>query len=772
MTWTLDECFNGNEEKDRKPIKELIMQFERYPGLKEIAFGVENLVVRRGQHASGVMMYNETPFETTALMRSPNGDITTQFDLHKSESLGDVKFDFLVTDICDKITTTLLLLQENEYFDKNLSLKEIYQEHLHPKKLNLKDPKIWQSLAEGSVQDVFQFNTQIGIETAKAIQPTNPAELTAANALMRLAAPEGQERPFDRYIRFKDDIGLWYEEMNEFGLSEEEQKILEPYYKRDYGVPASQEQLMLMVMDPNISHFTLAESNQTRKILAKKKVKEIPALKEKFIAQCPSQMLGEYCWRTMMLPQLSYSFSEVHSLLYSFIGIQTLVLATQFPMIYWNTACLIVNSGGLEDPMEVDDEDDVEEEEDSTKKKKTRSMNYGKVASAIGKMQTAGIEVSPPNINKSAYTFTPDEDHNIIRFGLSGITRISADLVQSIIANRPYTSLEDFLQRVKVNKTQMINLIKSGAFDEFGERTEVMRHYVNLISDTKKRITLQNLKMLFDFNLIPEKYDFQKRVFFFNKYLKKMKLDATYYGLDNIAFDFYANFDVDTLETTDETESGFKIKQSVWDAIYKENQNIIRPYVVEHNQELLEAVNNRLIKETWDKYCQGNISSWEMDSISFYSHEHELTGVDIVNGFSDFFELDEEPEIDKYIPIKGKQVPLFKLHRICGTVLDRDKLKKTVTILTTSGVVNVKIFGDAFSKYDKQISEIGADGKKHVIEKSWFKRGNKLIITGIRRGETFLAKKYSRTPYHLVELITDINENGMIETQGGRIDEE
>lgn len=269
MTWTLDECFNGNEEKDRKPIKELIIQFERYPGLKEIALGVEDLVVRRGQHASGVMMYNNSPFETTALMRSPNGDITTQFDLHKSEVLGDVKFDFLVTDICDKITTTLLLLQENNYFEKGLSLKEIYQKYLHPKQLNLKNPKIWQALADGSVQDVFQFNTQIGIETAKAIKPTNPAELTAANALMRLAAPEGQERPFDRYIRFKNNIRLWYEEMEEFGLSEDEQETLKPYYERDYGVPASQEQLMLMVMDPKISHFTLAESNQCRKILAK-----------------------------------------------------------------------------------------------------------------------------------------------------------------------------------------------------------------------------------------------------------------------------------------------------------------------------------------------------------------------------------------------------------------------------------------------------------------------------------------------------------------------
>lgn len=202
-------------------------------------------------------------------MKSPNGDVTTQFDLHKSESLGDVKFDFLVTDICDKLAVALNLLQKNGYFEGLNSLREIYNKYLHPQVIDLKNPRIWEALETGEVQDVFQFNTAIGIQTAQAIKPHNPAEMTSANALMRLVAPDGDERPFDRYVRFKENIQLWYDEMTEFGLTEEEQKILEPYYKRDYGVPASQEQLMLMVMDPKISHFTLGESNQCRKILAK-----------------------------------------------------------------------------------------------------------------------------------------------------------------------------------------------------------------------------------------------------------------------------------------------------------------------------------------------------------------------------------------------------------------------------------------------------------------------------------------------------------------------
>lgn len=325
ITWSLTECFEGNEEKGRKPIREFCSQFENYPGLKEIALGIENLIVRRGVHASGVIFYNNSPFETSALMKSPGGDITTQFDLHMEEKLGGTKFDFLVTEICDKITVALNLLRQNGYFSECNSLREIYNKYLHPQVLDLKNLRIWEALENGEVQDVFQFNTAIGLQTVQAIKPRNPIEMCAANGLMRLVAPEGQERPFDRYIRFKNNPKLWYDEMDREGLTKEEQKILEPYYARDYGVPFDQESLMRMVMDKNISHFTLAESNNTRKVLAKKKVKEIPVVKEKFISQCPSKRLGEYCWRTMMLPQMSYSFSNVHAMLYSFIGIQTLV---------------------------------------------------------------------------------------------------------------------------------------------------------------------------------------------------------------------------------------------------------------------------------------------------------------------------------------------------------------------------------------------------------------------------------------------------------------
>ena len=157
----------------------------------------------------------------------------------------------------------------------------------------------------------------------------------------------------------------------------------------------------------------------------------------------------------------------------------------------------------IEEDSEEDEDDDEEVSEVKKKKKKQKTTNYGKIATAIGKMRMSGVEVAPPDINKSTYTFSPDVEHNTIRYGLSGISKVGEEVVKNILANRPYSSVEDFTSKVKVSKPQVINLIKSGAFDSLGDRFEVMDNYIRSVSDQKKRVTLQNMKMLIDFNLLP-----------------------------------------------------------------------------------------------------------------------------------------------------------------------------------------------------------------------------------------------------------------------------
>ena len=84
-TRTLHQCYYGDEENDFKPIPLFVQQMNEYPELWETAQRIEGLVCRVGEHAGGVIFVDEPFTEATALMKVPNGDIVTQFDLHDSE---------------------------------------------------------------------------------------------------------------------------------------------------------------------------------------------------------------------------------------------------------------------------------------------------------------------------------------------------------------------------------------------------------------------------------------------------------------------------------------------------------------------------------------------------------------------------------------------------------------------------------------------------------------------------------------------------------------
>lgn len=774
MLWSLDDVTKGNEEKGRQPVTMFNNEMDKYPGLLDIVYGIDGLVNKRSQHASGVILYNSDPWDTNAVMRSPNGDLTTQFDLHKSEALGDTKFDFLVTEICNKITNAILLMQNDNVLPKNMSLREVYNKYLHPDVINLKDDRLWDTLASGQVVDLFQFDTPVGGQAIRSILPRDPIQMMMANALTRLTGEKGQERPIEKYVRFKNDIRQWYNECKRWHLTDDDIKLLEPYYLPVFGVPTTQEKLMLLCMEPKLAHFTLAEANTARKICAKKQLNKIPDLKEKFISQCPKRELGEYVWFSAIEPQMSYAFAEPHALAYSFIAIQILVLTTYYPIIYWNCACLITNSGG-DDFIEVDneeieinnDDDDDEEDDDDDEEisKKVKTTDYGKVATAIGNFQNRGIKIEPPDVNSSLFTFSPNVADNKIVYGLRGITRLSVDTIKSIIANRPFSSMEDFLTKVKLNKVQMINLIKCGAFDvvENKPREEIMHKYLESIADKKTRLTLQNMQMLITKELIPDEMSYYAKLFLFNKHLKTQKA-GQYYMLNDAAIRF-----IDEHFDLNKTADGDKILQTVWDKMYSNGMEPMRAYLKAHAQEMLDALNQSLYDEVAEKYAQGNISHWEMESVNFYSHEHEL--IKAANDYDDFFSLPEEPELEySFVSDSGQEIKIFKIHRIIGTVIDKNKLKNTVTLLTPTGVVNVKVYKNQYAVYDKQISAPKPGGGKTVLEKSWFSRGNKLLVQGIRRGNEFIPKKKKQALLPVITKIIDIDEKGTLTFQQERVE--
>lgn len=280
-TYTLQQCEFGDEEQGFDPVPEFINKLKSYEGLYETVKMIEGLSTNCSIHASALYVFNNSYLEYNSLMKAPNGTRITAFNMHDSDDLGALKMDVLRTDAQSKMAKCLSLLLKDNQIEWQGSLRATYDKYLHPDVLDYDNPDMWHKAWNGEIEQLFQFETQVGGVCIKKSRPTNVLELAEINSIMRLQSESG-EQPIDRYVRFRNDPEQWYQEMRDNGLNEHEISILEKYLKKSYGVSGSQEVLMQILMDPEVCGFTLREANDARKAIAKKQTKKLIQLKKDF----------------------------------------------------------------------------------------------------------------------------------------------------------------------------------------------------------------------------------------------------------------------------------------------------------------------------------------------------------------------------------------------------------------------------------------------------------------------------------------------------------
>lgn len=789
---TLTQCYYGDEDKGFAPVTQFINEMNNYPDLWEVAKSIEGLVCRTGIHAGGIIFVDEPFTESTALMRAPDGTLCTQFDLHDCEDVSLIKIDLLSVEAMDKIHVCLDLICDAGYAERKSTLRETYESIIGVYNLERDDPKMWDMVLHHKINSLFQMEQQSGIQGIAIAKPKSIDDLAVLNSVIRLMAPEkGMEQPLEMWARYRSNIKEWYNEMWQYGLSADAIDWLSKHPAIHDGICESQEGLMSLVQEERLGGNDLSFADRCRKAIAKKQGRLFEECEREYfenaVAKGCDMKLAHYVWDVLFRVQRGYSFNASHTHGYSLVALQEMNLAYKYPIVFWNCACLITDSGSLEDnsteeivdiyaPEKEDMENGVTFEDLPDRKgkiKKTSSTDYNKVATAIGKMSKSGITICPPDINKSNINFVPDAKENKIYCGFKSLLNVGDEVVIATIKNRPYHSPKDYVAKVNPNKRAMISLIKSGAFDNMAERKFVMAWYLWETCDKKARITLQNMPGLIKYDLIPqtEELQYALKVYEFNRYLKAKCAVAnkTAYKLDSRALQFILDNQYDDLLKSQDNNLFLIAKD--WDKIYQKEMDIFRGWIASDKQGILDSLNHKIFKEAWNEYANGNYSSWEMEVMCYYHHEHELAHMDFESyGIRDFYSMPSEPIVDRTFYKGGRQIKMFKLSKICGTCIAKNKAKGIVELLTPTGVVTVKLRKEYFAFFDRRIFRINPDGTKTIIEKSWFDRGKKIIVQGIRQGDAFVGKKYANTGHQLY-LITDILPDGKVALQEERIDE-
>ncbi|MFM8155364.1 MAG: DNA polymerase III subunit alpha [Actinomycetes bacterium] len=407
----------------------------------DTAKGLEGLKRQPGVHAAGVILCREPLLDVVPIWRrEQDGAVITQFDMGACESLGLLKMDFLGLRNLTVLDDCLRYIESNR--GETIVLEE----------LTLDDPVTYELLSRGDTLGVFQLDGGPMRALLRSMQPDNFEDISAVLALYR-PGPMGANAHndyADRKNGRKPVVPIHPE------LAEPLADILGD----TYGLIVYQEQVMAIAQ--KLAGYSLGAADLLRRAMGKKK-KEI--LEKEFVPFHDGMVANGYSldaitklWE-ILVPFSDYAFNKAHTAGYGLVSYWTAYLKANYPAEYM--AGLLT----------------------SVKDDKDKSAIY------LNECRRMGIKVLPPDVNDSDFDFTPRGTD--IRFGLSAIRNVGANVVDSIIATRKrvgrFNDFNDFIAKVEgsvCNKRVVESLIKAGAFDSLGHTRKGLVQVHEYVVDT------------------------------------------------------------------------------------------------------------------------------------------------------------------------------------------------------------------------------------------------------------------------------------------------
>jgi DNA polymerase-3 subunit alpha len=397
----------------------------------ETAVGLEGQIRNWGVHAAGVIMSSDPLIDIVPIMARPqDGAVITQFDYPMCESLGLVKMDFLGLSNLHILDDAVANIEANK--GEKVVLEEV----------PFDDRATYELMGRGDTLGIFQLDGGGMRALLRSMQPDKFADITAVSALYR-PGPMGADS-HNKYARRKN--GREPIEPIHPALAE----ALEPVLGETYGLIVYQEQVMAIAQV--LAGFTLGAADNLRRAMGKKKKEELDKQYAGFQAGMLERGFPQDAIDTLwaiLLPFSDYAFNKSHSAAYGVITYWTAYLKANYPTEYM--AALLTSAR--------DDKD--------------------KMAIYLNECRRMKIQVLPPDVNESSHNFTPVG--NDIRFGLTAVRNVGANVVDGIVAARRekgrYEDFNDFLMKVPAhvcNKRVFESLILAGAFDDMKHKRRAL----------------------------------------------------------------------------------------------------------------------------------------------------------------------------------------------------------------------------------------------------------------------------------------------------------
>ena len=416
-------------------------EYENNPTAKEVldyAIQLEGTIRSHGVHACGVVIAPDTLVNYIPLEMAQKGVVATQFPMGEVEELGLLKMDFLGLSNLTIINNAMRII------------RKAYKKEINLSELPLDDKKTYELFQRGDTTGVFQLESAGMKRYLRGLKPTTFEDIIAMVALYR----PGPMQFIDSFIRRKhgeEEITYLHSGMKNS-------------LKNTYGILVYQEQFMQISKE--WCGFTGGQADTLRKAVGKKKIDLMKKVKPEFVEGAvkvggATKEIAETFW-TQLEEFANYCFNKSHAACYGLIAYWTAYLKAHYPDAFM--AALMTS-----------DHDDTD-----------------RLAIEITECKHMGISVLSPDVNESFVEFAVVPNENKIRFGMSAVKGVGVGAVEEVLRAREegvFLSVEDFAKRVstsKFNRKAWESLIKSGAFDDMGDRSDLLFNLDSITSFASK----------------------------------------------------------------------------------------------------------------------------------------------------------------------------------------------------------------------------------------------------------------------------------------------
>ena len=405
-------------------------EYENNPTAKKVldyAIQLEGTIRSHGVHACGVVIAPDTLVNYIPLEMAQKGVVATQFPMGEVEELGLLKMDFLGLSNLTIINNAMRII------------RKVYKENIDLASLPLDDKETYELFQRGDTTGVFQLESAGMKRYLRGLKPTHFEDIIAMVALYR----PGPMQFIDSFIRRKhgqEEITYLHEGMRNS-------------LENTYGILVYQEQFMQISKE--WCGFTGGQADTLRKAVGKKKIDLMMKVKPEFVEGAvkvggATREMAETFW-SQLEEFANYCFNKSHAACYGLIAYWTAYLKAHYPDAFM--AALMTS-----------DHDDID-----------------RLAIEITECKHMGMEVLSPDVNQSYVEFAVVPAAKQVRFGMAAVKGVGIGAVEEIIRARDagglFKSVEDFAKRVntsKVNRKAWESLIKAGAFDDLGDRSDLL----------------------------------------------------------------------------------------------------------------------------------------------------------------------------------------------------------------------------------------------------------------------------------------------------------